>query len=62
MIMLQVTTSIKTCPSSNFAVMESAHTEYLGYKCNFGLSATALTFETNSESKMYVLMLPNEYR
>lgn len=60
--MLQVTTSLKICMSSNSAVMESANTEYLGYKCNFALSAAVLTFETNSESKIYVLMLPNDYK
>lgn len=66
MIMLQVTTSIKTYQSSNFAVLESprgsANTEFLGCKCNIALSAAALTFETNSESKIYVLMFPDEYK
>lgn len=66
MIMLQVSTAIKTYQSSNFAVLESSHrstnTEFLGRKCNFELSAAALTFETNSESKIYVLMFPDEYK
>lgn len=66
MIMLQVSTAIKTYQSSNFAVLESSHsstnTEFLGRKCNFALSAAALTFETNSESKIYVLMFPDEYK
>lgn len=66
MLMLQVTISIKTYESSNFAVLESSHgsanTEFLGCKCNFALSAAALTFETNSESKIYVLKFPDEYK
>lgn len=66
MLMLQVTISIRTYESSNFAVLESSHgsanTEFLGCKCNFALSAAALTFETNSESKIYVLMFPDEYK
>lgn len=49
MVMFQVTTSLKICMSSNSAVMESANTEYLGYKCNIALSAAVLTFETNSK-------------
>jgi len=64
--MLHVTTSIKTYQNCNFAVLPSSHgsanTEFLGCKCNFALSAAALTFETNSESKIYILMFSDEYK
>lgn len=47
-IVLQVTTSITTYQSSNFALLKSSHgsknEEFLGCKCNFASSATALTF------------------
>lgn len=66
MIMLQVTPSIITYQSNNSAVLESSHgfanTEFLRCKCNFALSVAALTFETNSENKTYVLMFPDEYK
>ena len=39
-----------------------ANTEFVECKCKFVLSAAALTFETNSESEIYVSLFSDEYK